>query len=69
MTADSENLYIFGGKDEAGRFNDLWRFSLSEFKYHPMKNEGMVPASRNGHTMNYHNGRLYVFGGIHDITW
>ena len=24
---------------------------------------------RNGHTMNHYEGKLYVFGGIHDITW
>ena len=24
---------------------------------------------RNGHSMNFFQGRIYVFGGIHDITW
>ena len=69
ITTDGENVYVFGGKDEASRFNDLWKFSLSDYKYYPLKNEGMVPASRNGHTISHHNKRLYVFGGIHDITW
>lgn len=30
---------------------------------------GDVPAIRNGHTINFSIDRLYVFGGIHDITW
>ena len=34
-----------------------------------LKDDGELPAVRNGHTMNYFKDRLYVFGGIHDITW
>ena len=28
-----------------------------------------MPAVRNGHTLTYFDNKLYVFGGIHDITW
>lgn len=24
---------------------------------------------RNGHSINYYNGKLFLYGGIHDITW
>jgi len=48
---------------------DLWSFNLSTFKFNKLKDDGDVPAIRNGHTMNFHDGKLYVFGGIHDITW
>lgn len=34
-----------------------------------MKESGNIPAIRNGHTMNLFEGKLFVFGGIHDITW
>lgn len=34
-----------------------------------MKDDGEVPVVRNGHSMNFFQGRIYVFGGIHDITW
>ena len=44
-------------------------FGLTDCKYKRLKDEGEVPAIRNGHTMNYYNEKLYVFGGIHDITW
>lgn len=69
MTTDNKRLYIFGGKDEGRRLNDLWSFSLTDFRFARMKDNGELPAVRNGHSMNYHEGKLYVFGGIHDITW
>lgn len=49
--------------------NDLWKFNLTDFKWVRLSDEGELPAIRNGHSMNYHEGNLYVFGGIHDITW
>jgi len=49
--------------------NDLWSFSLTDFKFTRLNDEGEIPAVRNGHSMNYYDGKLYVFGGIHDITW
>lgn len=48
---------------------DLWEFSLADFKYRLLESQGDVPTERNGHTMEYYEGKLYVFGGIHDITW
>ena len=30
---DSENIYIFGGKNEDERLNDLWLFNLKTNKY------------------------------------
>ena len=52
--ASCDNLiYIFGGKNEDKRLNDLWTFSLSDFKFKKMSDEGEVPAVRNGHTLTY----------------
>ncbi len=28
-----------------------------------------MPIVRDGHSMNLFNGKIYIFGGIHDITW
>lgn len=42
---------------------------MNECKFKRLSEEGEVPTVRNGHTMNYYQGKLYVFGGIHDITW
>jgi hypothetical protein len=49
--------------------NDTWAFGLSDYKFHKMKDDGEIPYIRNGHTINHHEGKLYVFGGIHDVTW
>jgi N-acetylneuraminic acid mutarotase len=49
--------------------NDLWLFSLKDYKYEKMPENGDIPAIRNGHTLNYFEDKLFVFGGIHDITW
>lgn len=68
-TTDRHNIYIFGGKNEESRFNDLWMFNLKTLEYELLPANGDVPAVRNGHTMSFYNDRLYVFGGIHDITW
>ena len=37
MATDSNCLYVFGGKDEAERLNDIWSFSLSDFKFTKLK--------------------------------
>ena len=68
-TTDGKNVYVFGGKDAEKRMFDLWEFSLTDFKYREMEKQGDVPPERNGHTMEHFEGKLYVFGGIHDITW
>ena len=44
-------------------------FNLKTLEYELLPANGDVPAVRNGHTMSFYNNRLYVFGGIHDITW
>lgn len=69
LAADNNNLYIFGGKNDNTRLNDIWSFSLNDYKFSRLKDEGEIPSIRNGHSMNCHDGKLYVFGGIHDITW
>lgn len=40
---DGKNVYIFGGKDTETRMNDLWEFSLTEFKYRQMEKQGDIP--------------------------
>ena len=70
MAADeNNNIYVFGGKDESNRLNDIWCFGLSDCKFQRLKDDGEIPVVRNGHTLDYYQGKLYVFGGIHDITW
>ena len=61
----SKYIYVFGGKQEE-RLNDLWRFNMETSKYEKVKDsEDQRPNVRNGHSMNYYDGKLYIFGGIH----
>ena len=66
---DGKNVFMFGGKDAENRMNDLWEFNMVNFKFSELEKTGDIPPERNGHTMEYFEGKLYVFGGIHDITW
>jgi len=62
-------IYIFGGMAD-DRLNDLWRFNLRTNSYERVKDsEDMRPNVRSGHSMNFFDGKLYVFGGIHEVTW
>lgn len=60
---------MFGGKDAEERMNDLWEFSLVDYTYRELPGGEDIPSQRNGHTLNYLDKKLYLFGGIHDITW
>lgn len=42
---------------------------MTDFKFRELPKDGDQPPERNGHTMQFFEGKLYVFGGIHDITW
>ena len=68
-STDGKNIYVFGGKDAENRMNDIWEFSMTNYRYKKIEPKGHIPAERNGHSMVYHQGKFYVFGGIHDITW
>lgn len=43
MTTDGKNLYLFGGKNAETRMKDLWEFSLTDFKYRRMEDQGDIP--------------------------
>lgn len=40
IASDEKNVYIFGGKDESTRLNDIWCFSLNDFKFTKLKDDG-----------------------------
>ena len=71
VTSDNKSkIYIFGGKSEEDRLNDFWEFDLTSNKYTKVyQDEIFRPVVRNGHTMTFYEGKIFLFGGIHDITW
>lgn len=32
-TTDGKNIYVFGGKNDENRFNDLWMLNLKTFQF------------------------------------
>ena len=66
----ADAIYLFGGNQSDNRLNDLWRFDLSSKHYSQVEDkEDLRPVVRSGHTVNFYDGKLYIFGGIHEVTW
>ena len=62
--------YIFGGQDEDyNKLDDLWELDLStyEFTMIPLP-AGDAPLGRSGHSADVYNGKMYIFGGILELT-
>jgi len=63
--------YIFGGQDDDNnKLNDLWELDLQteEFKQIELASLSHVPQPRSGHTASVYNGKMYIFGGIFELT-
>lgn len=56
-------LYVFGGFDGKNDRNDLWRLSLADSLWIPMKPTGQKPFPRDRHSMVLRGDELVVFGG------
>ena len=64
-------MYIFGGQDDDNnKLNDLWCFDLEteEFTQMDLDSSSYQPSPRSGHSANIHNGKMYIFGGILELT-
>jgi len=64
-------LYIFGGMDEATvKFSDLWELDLSTqvYKEIQLPAGSPQPGPRSGHSATIFKGKMYIFGGILELT-
>ena len=64
-------LYIFGGQDDdTDKLCDLWEFDLVSgiFTQIELPASSYVPSARSGHSANIYNGKMYIFGGILELT-
>ena len=62
---DGKSVYIFGGCRGDLRMNDLWRFDLNSSTWLEVKTEGEFPTERSGHILEYEEGCLLMYGGLH----
>ena len=62
-------MYVFGGQDDDNnKLNDLWELDIASERWTQIKTSGYEPHPRSGHSANVHNGKMYVFGGILELT-
>lgn len=64
-------LYIFGGMDEATvKFSDLWELDMATQTYKEIAIPAGTPqpGPRSGHSATVFKGRMYIFGGILELT-
>ena len=40
IASDDSNIYIFGGKNDNERLNDLWAFNLTDYKFKKLPDNG-----------------------------
>ena len=62
----SASLILFGGaacKGTCTCFGDTWSYSLGSRKWIRLTSAGREPITRYKHSMVYHDGRMYSYGG------
>jgi hypothetical protein len=64
-------MYIFGGQDdENNKLHDLWEFDIASevFTQIELPDDSYQPPPRSGHSSTIFNDKMYIFGGILELT-
>lgn len=63
-------MYTFGGQVENGKSNDLWIFDLDlkTWTKVTLNWSSFRPLPRSGHTICIEGEKLFLFGGIFELT-
>lgn len=67
----NDKLYCFGGQDDDnGKLNDLWEYDCAQNCWNRIQiaEGGLVPLCRSGHTAVTYGSKMYIFGGILELT-
>lgn len=70
VSADKQ-LYMFGGQEDDNRkLCDIWSFDCEAKKWtsHNVDDEAYCPTQRSGHSTCVWNNKMYIFGGILELT-
>ena len=56
--------------DDNNKMSDMWELDLSTeaFKELEIAHDSFTPSGRSGHSSNIYNEKLYIFGGILELT-
>lgn len=62
-------LYLYGGLNiQNDTLNDMWRFDLETNQWDVIEQNGKVPGPRCGHSFNIHCDKIFMFGGLREVT-
>jgi len=64
-------MYIFGGQDdENNKLCDVWEFDIESevFTLIELLPNSYQPSPRSGHSSTIFNDKMYIFGGILELT-
>lgn len=56
-------LLVFGGQNKSGPLGDLALLDLTNMTWYRPKPAGNPPSKRSGHTANYKDGKVFIYGG------
>ena len=61
------DMIIFGGNGCTTKFNDLWDFNISEYKWSKINTQGKSPCARDGHlSALIYNKYMVIYSGLND---
>ena len=63
MASKNEFLYLFGGRNEVKRFNDLWQFNTITSCWEEISTKGDIPKARAGHVSVLSENLMWIYGG------
>lgn len=67
--ANGNSVFVFGGQDEDNnKLGDLWEFNLTTKQWAKISSFSGQEFARSGHTAVSFNSKMYVFGGIFEVT-
>lgn len=60
---------MFGGQeDDNKKLNDMWCFDIASSKWSQVTDSDYKPTPRSGHSTVVHGSKMYIFGGILELT-
>ena len=65
----TNSVYLYGGlTPQNTTLNDMWRYDVAAGTWEQVKQHGFVPEPRCGHSFNLHVNKVFLFGGLLEIT-
>lgn len=67
----NDKFYVFGGQDDDNnKLDDLWEFDTAsgQWKQIQIAEGALKPLARSGHSAVTHGTKMYIFGGILELT-